>query len=342
MSTTTTPAPHPLALDGHPTAMRAIVHDRYGPPEVLHLATVARPVPSADEVLVRVRAASVGRSAWHFVAGKPYVARLVFGLRRPRQPIAGIDLAGVVEAVGADVTRFAPGDEVVGIARGTFAELVVAKEAKLSAKPPSLPFVEAAAMPDCGGTALRAVRDLGGVRHGQRALVLGASGGVGSFAVQIAKGLGAEVTATARTSKVAFVRGLGADHVVDHTTDDPIAEAGQYDVIIDIGGNRRLRRLRRALTPTGTLVIVGGESAGELLGGIQRQGLAALWSLVSRRKMKPVVVDESHRSTDALVELVEAGSLRPAIDRTYPLAEAADAMARLEAGDVCGKVVLEV
>jgi len=254
MTTTTPKATTPKTT----ATMRAVVQDGYGTADVLHPAEVALPrALRADEVLVRVRAAGLDRGTWHLMTGTPYAVRLVMGLRRPRQPILGLDLAGTVEAVGTEVTRFAPGDEVYGLGSGTFAEYAIAKEGKLAPRPAALTAVQAATVPVSAITALQAVTDLARVQAGQRVLVTGASGGVGTYAVQIAVAAGAEVTGVCSAAKADLVRSLGATHVLDYAHDDLAAVPDRYDVIIDLAGNTSLRRLRRALTPTGTAVLVG-------------------------------------------------------------------------------------
>lgn len=329
-----------------PETMPAIAADRYGSADVLELRTVPVPTPDADQVLIRVRAAGVGRGVWHLMTGTPLVIRLGFGLRGPKRPVLGMEVAGTVEAVGSDVTRFAPGDEVFGMGLSTYAAYAVAPEAKLARRPEALTPVEAAAMCDSASTALQAVRDHANVQAGQRVLILGGSGGVGSYAVQIAKAQGAHVTATAGTPKVEFVRGLGADEVIDHRTSDPTelpAGAPRYDAIIDIGGNNPLRRLRSALAPEGTLVIVGGEQAsGKVLAGFGRNIWATLRSLATRQTLKMFVATEDHAYLEDLVALVVAGDVRPSVDRTYPLDETAAALHALEAGEARGKLVIEV
>ena len=265
-------------------AMRAIVQDAYGSAEVLHLAEIDAPVIAANEVLVKVQAAGMDRGTWHSLTGKPYLMRIMgFGFRRPKNRVAGLDVAGTVAAVGADVTRFRVGDEVFGISRGAFAEYAAAREDKLAAKPAGLSFEQAAVVPISGGTAIQALR-AGRVEAGQRVLIIGASGGVGTYAVQLAKALGAEVTGVCSTAKLDLVRSIGADHVVDYTREDFADGAERYDLILDIGGNSRLSRLRRALAPKGTLVIVGGEEKGNVTGGFGRQLRAlALSPFVSQR-----------------------------------------------------------
>jgi|tagenome__1003787_1003787.scaffolds.fasta_scaffold20936691_3 NADPH:quinone reductase-like Zn-dependent oxidoreductase len=323
--------------------MKSIVQDRYGaaPEDVLRLAEIDRPTIRPDEVLVRVQAASVDRGTWHVMSGLPYPIRLAgFGLRRPKGPNPGRSLAGTVEAVGAEVTDVGPGDEVYGICSGSFAEYARVRTDKLALKPANLSFPEAAAVPISGLTALQAVRDHGQLRAGQKVLVVGASGGVGSFAVQIAKAAGAEVTGVCRTAKVDAVRGIGADHVVDYTRADFADGRHRYDVILDIGGNRRLSHLRRALTPRGRLVIVGGETDGRWLGGVDRQLRAVVLSLFVGQKLGTFVASENAPDLTALRELIESGEVTPVIDRTYPLSEAAAAIRHLLDGRTRGKLVI--
>ena len=325
-----------------PTTMRAAVAPRYGGPEVVQIAEVARPEAGEGEVVVQVAAAGVSRAALHLLTGKPYLVRLAgFGLRRPKRPV-GVEVAGTVAAIGPGVERLAVGDEVFGYGMGSCAEYAVAKEAKLAVKPAGISFAQAAAIVDSASTALQAVRDHAGVQAGQRVLVLGASGGVGALAVQIAKDLGAEVTGTASTAKVAFVRSLGVDAVVDHRTDDPLATDRPYDVIIDIGGNRKVRAMRRALTPSGTLVIVGGEGGGNLTGGIGRQLLAPLRAIGSDQTCKMFIASENAGDLGELVGLVAAGRIRATIDQVHPLADVRVALERMEAGAIRGKDVIEV
>lgn len=322
--------------------MRAITQDRYGTADVLRLRDIPPPVPSADQVLVRVHAAGVDRGVVHLMTGLPYPTRAMFGLRRPRQPVPGMDLSGVVEAVGPDVTRFAPGDAVFGTGRGTFAELALASEATLAHRPVSLDATSAAALAVSGSTALQAVDVHARVEAGERVLVLGASGGVGTYAVQIAAARGAEVTGAASTGKLDLVADLGAAEVVDHTRTDPLGTAGRYDVILDMGGNRPLRHLRRALTPEGTLVIVGGEGGGRLLGGMDRQLRAMVWSRFVRQELTTFVAAEDHAHLQRLAALVEDGHLRPVIDTTYPLESTPEAIRHLTSGRARGKVVITV
>lgn len=323
--------------------MKAIVQDTYGETDVLEFREIGRPEIAADEVLVRVHAAGVDRGVWHLMTGLAYPIRLAgYGFRAPKTPVPGMDLAGVVEAVGADVTRFRPGDEVYGIGKGAFAEYARAPENKLARKPSNLTFEQAAAVAISGLTALQAVRDQGEVGPGQQVLVIGASGGVGSYAVQLAKAFGAEVTAVCSTTKVDLVRSLGADHVVDYTPDDFAAGNRRYDVIIDIGGNSTLSRLRRALRPKGTLVITGGETDGRWIGGYDRQLRAVLLSPFVSQRLRTFVSSENHLDLLTLTELIESGKVTPAVDRTYPLNEAPNAIRYLKEGRVRGKVVVTV
>jgi NADPH:quinone reductase-like Zn-dependent oxidoreductase len=266
--------------------MKAIVQDTYGPPDVLQLREIDMPTIGGDEVLVRIHAAGVDQGVWHLMAGLPYLIRIAgFGLRAPKNPVRGYDVAGRVEAVGENVTRFQPGDEVFGTCRGSFAEYASAQDDRLAPKPANLSFEQAAAVPISGYAALQAVRDQGKVRPGQRVLIIGAGGGVGTFAVQLAKAYGAEVTGVSSTSKTDLVRSIGADHVIDYTREDFADGRNRYDVILDIAGNRSLSHLRLALAPEGTLVIVGGEGGGRWLGGNDRQLRAQVLSPFVRQKL---------------------------------------------------------
>jgi NADPH:quinone reductase-like Zn-dependent oxidoreductase len=324
------------------TTMQAVVQDEYrDTADVLRLEQVARPEPGPGEVLVRVAAAGVDRGVWHLMAGKPYAARLVFGMRAPKNRVRGSEFAGRVEAIGDGVTAVRPGDRVYGIGAGSFAEYVVAPEGKVAPAPAGIPVVQAAAVPVSASTALQAVRDHGRVTAGQKVLVIGASGGVGSFAVQIAKAFGAEVTGVARTDKLDLVRSLGADSVVDHTTDDVTGGAVRYDVVLDIGGNTPVRRLRRVLTPRGTLVIVGGEGKGRWL-GMGRQLRAAALSPFVGQKLGFFVNRGNAADLVVLSGLIESGQVTPAVDRIFPLAEAAAAVTFMAEGRARGKVVVEV
>jgi len=324
------------------STMRAIVQDTYGSADVLRLTRVARPAIADDEVLLRVHAAGLDRGTWHLMAGKPYLIRLGFGLRRPKNPVPGRDVAGTVVSVGSAVTRFAEGDEVFGVGPGSFAEYAVAREDKLATKPVNLTFAQAAVVPVSAGTALQALCDVGRVEQGHRVLVIGASGGVGSYAVQLAKAFGAEVTGVCSTGKVDLVRSLGADHVIDHTRDDFADSEHRYDLVLDIGGRPALSRLRRALTPTGTAVLVGGEEGGSFSGGMNRQLRALAQSLFVRQRLTMFVARERASDFERLADLIEAGTVTPSIDRTYSLDRAAEAMRYLEAGRVRGKVAITV
>jgi NADPH:quinone reductase-like Zn-dependent oxidoreductase len=264
------------------------------------------------------------------------------GFRAPKNPVLGMDVAGVVEAVGGNVTRFQRGDEVFGIGTGSFAEYSLAREDKLAHKPENLTFEQAATVGISGSTALQALRDHGHVQPGQEVLIIGASGGVGTFAVQIAKALGARVTAVCSTSKMETVRSIGADHVIDYTRDDFASAGERFDVIIDIGGNSTLARLRRALTPKGTLVIVGGEGGGAWFGGIDRQLRAMMLSPFIGQKLVSFINRENHQDLIALSVLIESGKVTPVIDRTYPLAEVPQAMRRLQDGEAQGKIAITI
>jgi NADPH:quinone reductase-like Zn-dependent oxidoreductase len=321
--------------------MRAVVQDRYGSSEVLRLARVARPVLGDDQVLLHVNAAGLDRGTEHLMTGKPYVARLFVGLRKPKNPIPGRDAAGTVAAVGSSVSRFAIGDEVYGVAPGSFAEYAVAPEDKLARKPENLSFAHAAAIPVSAGTALQALVDAGRVQAGQSVLVVGASGGVGTYAVQLAKAFGAEVTGVSSTAKVDLVKSLGADHVIDYTREDFADGTRRYDLVLDIGGSTPVRRLRRALRPRGTLVFVGGENSGNLT-GLGRQLRGALVSPFLRQRLVLLMAKERATDLERLSGLIEDGKLVPSVDRSYPLEEAADAMRLLEEGRVRGKVVITV
>jgi NADPH:quinone reductase-like Zn-dependent oxidoreductase len=322
--------------------MKAIVQDEYGEAQdVLTLAEIDRPEIGDGEVLLQVRAAGVDRGVWHIMAGLPYPIRLVgYGFRTPRTRVRGREVAGRVAAVGGNVTTLRVGDEVYGVGEGCFAEYAGARADKLAPKPGNLTFEQAAAAPISGLTALQAVRDRGHVRPGQKVLVIGASGGVGTFAVQIAKAFGAEVTGVCRTDKVDLVRSLGADHVIDHTQGDITDDGQHYDVILDIGGHRSLTHLRRALTPKGTLVIVGSETGGRWLGGFDRTLRAPVLSLFVGQKLGGVVNSENAADLVTLTELIESGKVTPAVDRTYPLSETLAAVRHMVEGHAKGKVVV--
>jgi NADPH:quinone reductase-like Zn-dependent oxidoreductase len=324
--------------------MNAIVQDRYGSADVLELGEVDMPVPKDDEVLLRVHAAGVEPGVWHLMTGMPYLVRLLgYGLRRPKVRVRGRDVAGRVEAVGKDVTGFRPGDEVFGICEGSFAEYACARADKLVPKPANLTFEQAAVVPISGLTALQGVRDRGQVRPGQRVLVIGAAGGVGSFAVQLAKAFGAEVTGVCSTTKADLVRSIGADQVIDYTREDFADGTRHWDLILDTAGNRPLSQLQRALTPKGTLVLVGGEGGGRWLGGFERQLFwAPMRSPFVGQKLRSLASKERKEDLQTLRELIEAGKVTPVIDRTYPLAEAPEAIRYLAQGHPRGKVAVTV
>ncbi len=324
--------------------MNAIVQDEYGEAhDVLRLEEIDKPAVGAGEALVRVDAAGVDRGVWHLMTGLPYPIRVAgYGLRAPKTRVRGREVAGRVEAVGKDVTELAPGDEVFGIAEGSFAEYACARADKLAPKPESLTFEQAAAVPVSAPTALQGLRDHGGLQAGQKVLIIGASGGVGSFAVQIAKAFGAEVTGVCSATKMDLVRSIGADHVLDYTHDD-IADSGQrYDVILDTGGNRSLSALRRALTPQGTLVIVGAETGGRWLAGNDRQLRALMLSPFVSQKLGAFIASENNKDLVALKELIDSGQVTPTIDRTYPLSEAPAAIQYMTDGHARGKVIITV
>ncbi len=328
---------HKVVLD----TMRAVVRTEYGPADVVRLARVPRPVPGAGEVLVQVRTAGLDRGVWHLMTGLPYAGRLAFGLRRPKNPVLGSDLAGTVVAVGPDVTRFAVGDDVYGVGAGSFAEYAVAPEQSLARKPVNLSFAQAAVVPVSAVTALQGLRDAGRVQAGQQVLITGASGGVGSYAVQLAKAFGAEVTGTASSAKLDLVRTLGADHVLDYERQDFADDSHRYDLILDIAGNPSLARLRRALTPTGTAVLTGGENTGRLT-GMSRQLRALALSPFTRQRLTTFIGAVRAPDLEALTALLEAGTVTPSLDRTYPLEQAAEAIDHLTTGKVRGKVALTV
>ncbi|WP_405146450.1 NAD(P)-dependent alcohol dehydrogenase [Sphaerisporangium sp. NBC_01403] len=326
------------------TTMKAVVQDVYGEAEnVMRVEQIGRPVIGDDEVLIRVHAAGVDRGVWHLMAGLPYPVRLAgYGVRAPRTRVRGREVAGRVEAVGKTVTTLRPGDEAFGVGEGTFAEYATATPGRLAPKPANLTFTQAAAVGVSALTALQAVRDRGRVRPGQKVLVIGASGGVGTFAAQIAKAFGAEVTGMCTTTKVDLVRSLGADHVVDRTRHD-VEDAGRrYDVILDIGGNRSLTRLRRALTPRGTLVIVGAETGGRWLGGTDRQIRASMLSPFVGQKLGTFICSENAKDLIVLTELIASGKVTPVIGRTYPLSETPAAIQHMRDGHARGKIVINI
>ena len=320
--------------------MRAITQSTYGTADTWKYDEIPLPVIAADQVLVKVRAAGLDRGTWHLMSGMPYAMRVGLGFTGPKTSVPGLDVSGTVVAIGGDVTRFQVGDEVFGIGKGTYAEFAAVREDKLALKPAGLSFEQAAALPVSGSTALRAVTDVGQVHPGQRVLVLGASGGVGSYAVQIASALGAEVTGVCSAAKSDYVRTLGAQHVLDYNRDDFASGPVQYDVIIDIAGNPSVSRLRQALAPNGTVAIVGGEQGGKLTGGMDRQLRALLVSPFIGQRLALVMPNEHFSFLERLAALVDQGSLTATVDASYPLAQAAEAMRQLVSGQVRGKLVI--
>ena len=322
--------------------MHAIEHDRFGSADVLVHREVARPDLADDRVLVRVHTAAANPLDWHFMTGLPYVMRVVAGLRRPKEPRRGVDMAGVVEAVGSAVTQFQPGDEVFGGGPGSFAEYVACREGSLAIKPESMTFGEAAALPVAAVTALQGLRDHAGLQPGQSVLINGAGGGVGNYAVQIAKNLGAEVTAVCGTHNVEIVRSLGADHVVDYSTDDFVDLDRRYHAILDNVGNRSLADCRKVMTDDGVLVMISGPKSNKTLGPIARVIRAKLRFLVGRQRAVTFTANETRAELETLSALVESGELRSVIDRTYPLADTADAIRYMAEGHAEGKILISV
>lgn len=321
--------------------MKAITRDVYGSADVLALDDIDMPVVGDDEVLIRVHAAGVGPDVWHLVTGLPYLVRLMgFGLRRPKARVPGLDVAGNVEAVGKHVSQFKPGDEVFGTCRGAFAEYACARADRVAPKPANLSFEQAAAVPVSACAALHGLRDAGRIQAGQKVLVIGASGGVGTFAVQLAKSFGAEVTGVCSTTKLELVRSIGADHVVDYTREEFAGGAHRYDLILDTAGRRSLSHLRRALTPRGTLVLVGGEGGGRWTGGFGRQLRATLLSPFVRQGLRSLISTERQEDLLFLKDLIEARQVTPVIGRTYPLSEAPKALGDADEGHGRGKAVI--
>jgi NADPH:quinone reductase-like Zn-dependent oxidoreductase len=323
--------------------LKAITYHRYGAPEVLQFQEVDDPVVGDDEVLVRVRAASANPRDWHFMRGLPAFMRLQFGLRGPRHGGLGSDIAGQVEAAGAKVTRFRPGDEVYAdVVMGGFAEYVAVAEDKVAPKPANLTFEQAAAVPLAAVTALQGLRDHGRVQPGQQVLVIGAAGGVGTFAVQLAKWLGAEVTGVCGTGKADLVRSLGADHVVDYTREDVTRGGRTYDLVFQLAGTSSPSDLRRARTPTGTLLLSSGESDGRLIGPVDRIIKALLLAPFVRQRLVPFVAKRSSEDLQLITTLIEAGKVTPVLDRTYALSDVPEAIRHLEEGHARGKLVITV
>jgi NADPH:quinone reductase-like Zn-dependent oxidoreductase len=327
-------------LPGKGRDVRAIVQDVYGTADRLRLSEIEKPVIAANEVLVQVRAAGVDRGTCHLMRGEPYLVRILgFGFRGPKNRVPGLDVAGTVVAVGADVTRFQVGDEVFGISRGSFAEYAAAREDKLVSKPPGLSFEQAAVVAVSGLAAIKGLH-AGHIAAGQKVLIIGASGGVGTYAVQLAKAFGAEVTGVASTAKVDLVRSIGADEVIDYTREDFADGRQHYDLILDIGGNSGLSRLRHALTPKGTLVIAGGEGAKWTGVGRQLRGLALSPVVPQRLTMYVSSTNKRQADLEALRQQIEAGHVTPIVGKTYPLADVPEAIRHLEGGRAQGKIAI--
>jgi len=325
--------------------MKAIAQDRYGDASVLVLQDIEPPKPADGEVLVRVKAAGVDPGVWHLMTGVPYLMRVIgFGFRRPKVPVRGLALAGVVETTGKGASRFRPGDEVFGTCRsGSFAEYTIARQDRLAVKPPDLTFEQAAALPVSAITALQAVRDRARVKAGQRVLITGAGGGIGTFAVQLAKARGAHVTAVCGPAKADLVRSIGADEVIDYTRKEIDAGGARYDVIIDTAGSRPLALLRRALAPRGTLVLAGGDRYDRpVVTGMSRQSRAALLSLFTSQRLRSLIARENAGDLETLAQLAESGAIKPVIDKTYPLADAAEAIRQIAGGHATGKGVVVI
>jgi NADPH:quinone reductase-like Zn-dependent oxidoreductase len=326
--------------------MKAMINTKYGPPDVLKMTDIEKPVPKDDEALVKVHAASVNPADWHLLRGTPHIARLQLGLRKPKETVLGCDVAGQVEAVGKNVTTLQPGDDVFGSpfmhGFGAFAESVSVPEDLLAPKPATLSFEQAAAVPLAASTALQGLRDHGRIESGQQVLIIGASGGVGTFAVQIARYFGAEVTGVCSTRNVQMVRSLGADHVIDYTKEDFTRSGRKYDLIFQLAGTRSPSDCRRALTPEGTLVQISGDSDGRWIGPVDRIIKALVLSPFVSQKMASFTVKPNKEDLRFLRQLIEAGKLTPVIDRTYPLSETPEAIRYLENGHARGKVVITV
>lgn len=324
------------------TTMRAIVHEKYGPPEVLELKDVEKPEVGDDDVLVRVQSAATNPLDWHYMTGTPYLLRLQGGLRTPKRSIAGVDLSGTVEAVGANVTAFQPGDEVFGEKSGAFAEYVCGPEHLFVHKPENVTFEQAAAVPVAGYTALQGLRDKGMIKPGHKVLVNGASGGVGTFAVQIAKALGAEVTGVCSTANMELVRSIGADEVLDYTTTNFTKEADRYDIILDCAATHPFAAARRVLSPDGVYVMVGWPDKGNWISPLTKMLKLMLASVFRSQSMSPVLASANHDDLETLRQLLESGEVTPVIDRRYQLDEATAAMRRLGEGHASGKSVINL
>ena len=326
------------------TTMQAIVQDKYGSSSVLELRSIDKPEIGVDDVLVRVRAAGLHIGDLHVMTGQPYLMRIVgFGLRAPKARVRGMDVAGTVEAIGSNVTQFRAGDDVYGTCDGAFAEYASARADTLAPKPSNLTFEQAAAVPHGAVTALQGLRDTGEIKPDQKVLIIGASGDVGMFAVQIAKWFGAEVTGVCSTTNMDMVRAIGADHVIDYNKEDFTRSGKQYDLILDTGGNRSLSQVRRALTSTGTLVIVGGEGGDRWIGGgMWRSVRALVLSRFVSQRLRPVLATPNTNDLVVLKQLIEGARMMPIINRTYSLSETPDAIRQLEEGHARGKVVITV
>ncbi|MEU9012568.1 NAD(P)-dependent alcohol dehydrogenase [Streptomyces sp. NPDC048479] len=323
--------------------MKAIVRETYRSPDGLELKEIDKPVVGDDDVLVRVHAAGVDQGVWHLVTGLPYLLRIVgFGLRRPKTRVPGLDVAGRVEAVGRNVSRFQPGDEVFGTCAGSYAEYACAHQDKFAPKPANVTFEQAAAVPSSAFAALQGLRRSAQVQAGQKVLVIGAGGGVGTFAVQLAKEFGASVTGVCSTKKTDLVRSIGADDVIDYTREDFADGPRRYDLILDTAGGRSLAHLRRTLDPRGSLVIVGSEGGGRWVQGVDRALRAAMLSPFVSQRLRMLVSTENQEDLQLLGKLIEAGKLTPIVDRTYSLSEVPKAIQYLRAGHACGKVVITV
>jgi len=316
--------------------MKAIIYSRYGSPDILELKEVERPAPKDDEVLIKVRAASVNPLDWHFMRGKPFFLRLMAGMLKPKDTRLGVDVAGQVEAVGRNVTQFKPGDDVFGSCRGAFAEYACTSESKLVIKPENMTFEQGASVPVAAFTALQGLRNKGKIQPGQKVLINGASGGVGTFAVQIAKLFGAEVTAVCSTRNMDMVRSLGADHVIDYTKENFTKNGKCYDLILAANGYQSISDYRRSLSSNGIYVMIGG--AGDQM--FQALFLGPLISITGSKKMGGMMAAANQKDLIYLKELIEAGKIKPVIDRHYPLNEAAQAIRYLEEGHAQGKVVI--
>lgn len=318
------------------------MQDRYGSANVLEFTDIDPPVPGDDDILIRVHAAGVDPGVWHLMTGMPYLMRVIgYGLRKPKTRVRGRDVAGTIEAMGANITQFQRGDKVFGICEGSFAEFAIVRQNRLAHKPASLTFEQAAAVPISGLTALHALRK-GHVQPGQHVLIIGAAGGIGTFAVQLAKAYGAIVTGVCSTTKMDLVRSIGADHVIDYTSEDFTTSARDYDLVLDTAGNRPLSHLRRVLTSHGTLVIIGGEAGGAWFGGTDRPLRAAMLSPLVSQTLGGLMPDEDHKDLDVLREFIEAAKVTPVIDRTYPLSQTAEALDYVRQEHAQGKVVITI